>query len=166
MAHQFSKTPLLILFGISLVPIVLIDLPPNIWAYSNILVIIFFSLWAYSITKVLFGKNNYDKNIKFGKFLCLLAFTDVYTIALSIYYSLTYNNYEDPKWLLLLIIIGHFLLLYSIYFLINFISKVLSTIELQRTVTFKDYFGYFLMLFFFPIGIWWLYPKLQIAAKR
>jgi hypothetical protein len=165
MTLKFSKIPLLILCCVSIVPVVFINLPPNFWAYLNILVILFFSLWAYSVTTILLAQNKYDENIKFWKFVSALVFVDIYTVALSIYYSLTYNT-DDPKWFLLVVIIGHFLLSYNFFYILRFISKALATAELKRTVTITNYFNYIFMLLFFPVGIWWLYPKIQTVAMR
>ena len=50
-----------------------------------------------------------------------------------------------------------FCILYSLYF----VAKTFKTVELQREVTFGDFAGEFFMIWFFPIGIWIIQPKIN-----
>jgi len=84
---------------------------------------------------------------------------------LSIYFALTYNKYDDPKWLLAIIIIGQFLLFLGGLSIVLFFAKTIAIAELQRPVKLTDYFGYVVMIIFFPFGIWLLYPKIQSLIK-
>ena len=149
-------------FFISISLILLIELPPNIFAYLTIFPICFFSLWSYSVTRMLSKKNKYDTGIKLVNFTINLILATLYLIFISIYFALTHDT-EDPKWFLLVILIGHSYLFFSVLYLINFIAKILSTVELKRVTKFNDFVVYFFMLFFFPIGVWWLYPKIRAA---
>jgi hypothetical protein len=165
MTHFFAKTPLLILFCLSIIPIAFIGLSPGIWAYINVIIFSFFALWAFSITKLILAKNNYDSDLKLRKFSGILIIATAYIIFLSVYYANTYNNYDEPGWFLLLILIGHSFLAYSIFYLAYFIAKTISTVERKGIVKFSDYAGYFFLLFIFPIGIWWLNPKIKLVAN-
>jgi uncharacterized membrane protein len=160
--HKFFNIPSVVLFCISILPIVFIEVSPQFWAYLIIFVCAFFSIWIFSITKILLQKNHYDQEIKFGKLTTVLFLTNLYIIFLSIYFAFTFNKYDDPKWLLPIIIIGQFLLFYGLFYIMNFVAKVISTIETKRAVTFTDYSKYFFMLLLFPVGVWWLTPKIQL----
>jgi len=47
--------------------------------------------------------------------------------------------------------------LYCIYFT----AKTYRTLRLQRIATFKEYLSDFLLILFFPIGLWILQPKIN-----
>lgn len=47
---------------------------------------------------------------------------------------------------------------------IFFVAKISRTISLGRVARLKDYFADFLMLFFFPIGVWYFQPKINSLA--
>ena len=40
-------------------------------------------------------------------------------------------------------------------------AKTIKTVELQKKVTFSDFAGEFFLLWFSPIGIWILQPKIN-----
>jgi hypothetical protein len=146
-------------------PIAFIGLSPFIWAYTNVVIFSFFALWSFSITKLLLDKNNYDDALKLGKFSAVLIIATAYVIFLSLHYANSYNNFDEPGWFLLLILIGHSFLLYSIFYLANFIAKTIATVDKKGIVKFNDYIQYFLLLLIFPIGIWWLNSKIKLVAN-
>lgn len=166
MQQFFTKTPTSVLSCLSIVPIVFILLPPDIWAYINILAFSFLALWLYSITKMLSNKNKFDKGLKFGNFALILFSVMLYVIFLSIYFARTFNQLDDPGWFLLVILIGHSFLLFSIFYLTNFVAKSISTLDKKMIVVFNDYAQYFFLLLFFPVGIWWLHSKIKSVANR
>ena len=51
--------------------------------------------------------------------------------------------------------------MYCLFYLIWFIAKSIATIENGRIVGFDIYSGNFFLLWFFPIGIWWMHPKIR-----
>lgn len=61
----------------------------------------------------------------------------------------------------LLLWVTLFACLYCIYY--N--SKSIKAVELQRAVTIKDYFAEFLLILFFPIGLWVIQPRLNAIFK-
>lgn len=159
MTQSISKTPLLVLCVLSLLPTVLVTGNSQVWAFTDVIIFNFFSLWVYSIVKRLLEKN--DQQIKTAKFTRTLISTTIYISLLSIYYGLTYNNYDDPKWLLLIIIIGQFYLFFSSAYIVTFFAKTIAISDLKRPVKLTDYLSYTVLIVFFPIGIWWLYPKIK-----
>lgn len=50
-----------------------------------------------------------------------------------------------------------FCVIYSLYF----VAKTFKTVELQREVKFSDFAGEFFMIWFYPIGIWIIQPKIN-----
>jgi hypothetical protein len=159
MIQKISRTPLLFLFILSVLPALLINGNSQIWAFTNFLIFIFFSLWVYSIVKRLVTVCNLQ--IKTNKFTGTLIFTTIYGCLLSVYFAFTYNKYDDPKWLLPIIIVGQFLFFAGVVSVVLFFAKIIALGELRRPAKSSEYIGYIVMIIFFPIGIWRLYPKIQ-----
>ena len=55
----------------------------------------------------------------------------------------------------------HILSMFGIFYSLYFVAKTFKTVELQREVTFSDFAGEFFMIWFFPIGIWVIQPKIN-----
>lgn len=66
-----------------------------------------------------------------------------------------------------IIVVFHLFSMFCIFYCLYFVAKTFKTAELQRKVTFGDYAGEFFMIWFFPIGIWIVQPKINkmIANK-
>lgn len=60
-----------------------------------------------------------------------------------------------------IIIPFHLFSMFCIFHSIYFVAKTLKTVELQRAVTFSDFAGDFFLIWFFPIGIWIIQPKIN-----
>jgi len=55
----------------------------------------------------------------------------------------------------------HLFSMFCIFYCLYFVSKTFKTVELQREVTFSDFAGDFFMIWFFPIGVWIVQPKIN-----
>jgi hypothetical protein len=64
-----------------------------------------------------------------------------------------------------IIIVGQFLLLAGAASIILFFAEIVALADLRRPVKFSEYVGYVIMIIFFPVGVWWLYPKIQSLIK-
>jgi len=51
--------------------------------------------------------------------------------------------------------------MFCIFYSLYFIAKELKSVELQKPVTFSDFAGEFFLLWFFPIGIWIIQPRIN-----
>lgn len=60
-----------------------------------------------------------------------------------------------------LVIPLHLFSMFCMFYQLYFVSKTIKTAELKRKVTFSDYLGEFFMIWFFPIGIWIIQPKIN-----
>jgi len=54
-----------------------------------------------------------------------------------------------------------FLLIVAVFYIYYFVAKTLRTAELKRAINVGDYIGEFFLIYFFPIGIWFLQPKIN-----
>lgn len=105
-----------------------------------------------------------------------LLFIPVFTI---IFFAVLYQFYSHPDWINIrpgeeptpesVSFFGTVLLLFPFFIYLVFaylwvlrnIVRALKTIELSRLARFADYFPEFLMLLFFPFGIWFLQPRFR-----
>ena len=65
-----------------------------------------------------------------------------------------------------LTVLIHLFCMFCIFYCICFVAKTLRTAELQRAVSFSDFVGEFFLVWFFPIGIWVLQPRINALAKK
>ncbi|MCG8575384.1 MAG: hypothetical protein MI810_10900 [Flavobacteriales bacterium] len=55
----------------------------------------------------------------------------------------------------------HLFSMFCIFYSLYFVAKTFKTVELQREVKFSDFAGEFFMIWFYPIGIWIVQPKIN-----
>jgi len=55
----------------------------------------------------------------------------------------------------------HLFAMFCMFYSLYFVAKTFKTVELQRAVNFSDFLGDFFMIWFFPIGIWVIQPKIN-----
>jgi hypothetical protein len=60
-----------------------------------------------------------------------------------------------------LIVPLHLFSMFCIFYCLYFNAKALKTVEWQRPVTFSDFAGEFFLIWFFPIGVWIIQPRLN-----
>jgi|HubBroStandDraft_2_1064218.scaffolds.fasta_scaffold26755_3 hypothetical protein len=63
--------------------------------------------------------------------------------------------------LLSLIFPLHFLAMFCLFYLLYFVSKSLVLAETCKPASFNDYAGPFFLIWFFPIGIWFIQPRIN-----
>jgi hypothetical protein len=55
----------------------------------------------------------------------------------------------------------HLFSMFCIFYCLYFNAKSLKSVELQKPVTFNDFAGEFFLIWFFPVGIWFLQPRIN-----
>ena len=55
----------------------------------------------------------------------------------------------------------HLFSMFCIFYCLYFVAKSLKAVEWQRPVTFSDYAGEFFLIWFFPIGVWFIQPRIN-----
>lgn len=58
-------------------------------------------------------------------------------------------------------IFGQFLSLIAMLYAMEFAVKRLATLEQKQQVSFPAYIGSFFLIFFFPIGVWFIQPRVN-----
>jgi hypothetical protein len=90
-----------------------------------------------------------------GLFRCALIYPILYLAGLVIF--------SPPPLAMLGIVIFplHLLAVLCMFYLLSFVSKNLALAETGKEVTFYDYAGPFFLLWFFPIGVWIVQPRMN-----
>jgi hypothetical protein len=65
-----------------------------------------------------------------------------------------------------LIVPLHLFSMFCIFYCLYFNAKALKIVEWQRPVTFSDFAGEFFLIWFFPIGIWIIQPRINRLFKN
>ncbi|WP_020568500.1 hypothetical protein [Neolewinella persica] len=66
----------------------------------------------------------------------------------------------------LIIILGlHLFTMFCIIYCLYFSAKTIKLAELQRPVSLGDFIGEFFLLWFFPVGVWILQPRINELVK-
>jgi hypothetical protein len=60
----------------------------------------------------------------------------------------------------------HLFSMFCMFYCLYFISKELKAVEWQRPVTFSVYTGEFFLIWFFPIGIWFIQPRINKLSEE
>jgi hypothetical protein len=119
-------------------------------------------LWSYAIG--VYGEERIETlglkpmNLKLFKFN--VFFVIIYFFIVVFFFSNSQseatNNIELKK---IPLIISGFYFFFAIFQVIISVCKTIAKIELQREVSFGDYFTDLLLMIFFFIGVWILQPK-------
>jgi len=130
---------------------------------KNITFLFFYFGWIYSagiyLNSILPSKLKLN-TAYFKLCLSLLAITMTIMYVYSEMYlektaSGSFSNSDWPLFLLAPVYL--FCAVYSYYFVV----KALKTVEQQRPSTFGECFGDFFLIIFFPIGIWFIQPRIN-----
>lgn len=132
--------------------------------FQIIWVIVYFG-WIYTIGSISSTKVHI-KHTK-GKFYFKMSFIFifVYFLILTFFfdggYNINQNNFRHAENLLGIIIFLHFYLIWSCFYLFYFAAKMLKTIILDQVPDFAQISDIFFAFWFFPIGVWYIQPKLK-----
>tara|TARA_R110002049_G_scaffold265234_3_gene441363 strand:- start:4166 stop:4699 length:534 start_codon:yes stop_codon:yes gene_type:complete len=122
--------------------------------------------WLYSIGVGLQKKTPKNLQMKTLKFKVFMLIPLIYVPFMLGFMDGLFDNIEesDTSSILFLFLSGFLLhgisifgLIYSYYFT----AKTIKTIELNREVRFSDFQGILLQLVMFPVGIWFIQPKIN-----
>jgi hypothetical protein len=149
------------LFVLLLVAPMLIQFTAIIFPSMYVFVVVSFAYllcvlaWLWSMGSFLSSVAPSEIKSKFRFFCFTLLFPLFYTPAL-LWFALTRANVPGA-----VIAILHLFAMYCMFYALNFVAKTLVTVQTGRLASFQDYAGQFLLLWFFPIGVWVIQPKIS-----
>jgi hypothetical protein len=145
----------------------------NFFYFFPIMMVIFvgtFFGWFWAIATGLQNKIPSNVKMKTGKFKVFFFIPIAYMLLISITMGTAmsgmFEGGEEPNvgvifGSMAIILPLHFLSMFCIFYCLYFVSKTFKTVELQRETTFSDFAGEFFLIWFYPIGIWIVQPKIN-----
>jgi hypothetical protein len=132
-----------------------------------VLMAIFFG-WYWSVAIGLQKKVPENITMKVKKFKIFFFIPMVYMLCIIILIAFVMNDLSNSEpnigfigSLFTIIVPIHLFSMFCIFYTLYFVAKTIKTVELQREVKFSDFAGEFFMIWFFPIGIWIVQPKIN-----
>lgn len=140
---------------------------------SGVILLLVLYGWFWSVGVGLQKKIPQDLrlNVKFFKWTVIFPFIYITLILGTLSYAFSSDwdyieQYIDLLDSALFIILPiHYFTLFCLFYQLYFVSKTIKTMELQRKVTFGDYIGELVLVLLFPIGIWFVQPKINKFAQ-
>lgn len=132
------------------------------------LYVFFFFGWFWSVGLGINERlpDHLKLNTKLFKAFVLVPAT--YLIGFSfIMGSIFVSGPKDPSYFVQfvgLILLLHLFSMFCIFYCMHFVAKTIKTAEEKRNVTFSDFAGEFFLIWFYPIGIWILQPRINKLA--
>lgn len=124
--------------------------------------------WFYSLGVGLSGKlpDKAKMNLTFFEISLFLPMIYIFLFLCFIVNGAFSEKGEPVPNYLAFIIPIHLFMMFCMLYLLYFISKSLKAVELQKSVTFNDYRGEFFLIWLYPIGIWFIQPRVNEIFKN
>lgn len=144
------------------------ETPTMLFIVFPIIIVLFmgtFFSWLYTLGTNLHKKLPQAASMKLLYFKMALIFPVLYILVMAVlmYYmfsSMVVNEPPNFAWMLL-IIPFHFFSMFCILFVLYFIAKALKSVEQMKEARFNDFIGEFFLIWFFPIGVWFIQPRVN-----
>lgn len=162
-AFQAHPDPVIVLSYMKFIPVI------------GILCIAVLFGWFWSVAVGLQNKVPVNITMKVKKFKVFFTFPLVYMLAFLTFFSvmmssLSANNPEPGEGLIAglfaVVVPLHLFAIFCFLYTFYFVAKTFKTVELQREVTFGDFAGEFFLLWFYPVGVWILQPKINKMIEQ
>jgi hypothetical protein len=125
---------------------------------------IFFG-WFYALATSLNKRLPDTVRMNLTKFKWFLFIPVAYMLILSVFmvglFTNMSNPHQPPIQIFALVVPLHLFSMFCIFYCLYFTAKSLKAVELQRPVSFGDYAGEFFLLWFFPVGVWIIQPRVN-----
>jgi len=131
--------------------------------------------WFWSVAVGLQSKVPEDVKLKVRKFKIFFFIPVVYMLFITLFMGIQMNglmtNGTQPSdgligSLVAVIVPLHLFSMFCIFYSLYFVAKTFKTVELQQEVKFSDFAGEFFMIWFYPIGIWIIQPKINKMIEK
>lgn len=130
-------------------------------------------LWMWIVVSRLSSKIPQKKMLKLGTFRLFIVIPIIVTgltLVFFLYCATLFNlgSFSIAAILygsLIVIIPMQLLIIISLFYCCLFVAKTIVMVEKGRDVLFEDYFYEFVMVILFPIGIWFLQPRINKIAN-
>lgn len=147
-------------------------LPTSLFSDSIFLIIIagiFYAilpLWIWIVATGLQDKVPEDIKLKVNKFKVFFIIPMVYFVLYMTLFFPSIMNFDVEPTLFLIIMPLHFFAMFCMLYCLYFAAKTIRTVELKRIVHSSDYIGEFFLIWLFPIGVWFIQPRINKIVKQ
>ena len=121
--------------------------------------------WLWSVGIFLSKKLPTDAPMPSGLFKGALIIPTMYILFICWFVAkLMWGNEMSELFLeenLGIILTAHFTSMACLFYVLYFDAKALTSVELQRPALLGDYIGEFFLFWFFPVGLWFLQPRIN-----
>lgn len=134
-----------------------------------VFVIVYYG-WFWSVAIALQNKLPEDVSMKVKKFKIFFFIPFIYILLLILIIAVAisglFPSYINQDFNIIISIIAaiiplHLFSMFCILYSMYFVAKTIKTVELQKEVKFEDFVGEFFMIWFYPVGVWILQPKIN-----
>ncbi|MEL7122386.1 MAG: hypothetical protein AAFO07_23275 [Bacteroidota bacterium] len=136
----------------------------SFFPFLIVLSIVFYFAWFFSIGVGLQKSIPSHINLNVKRFKIFLLFPAIYMFLLMLFMYYMFTNMTVTAmntFALVFIIPMHLFAIFCMFYCMYFVAKTYKTAELQREVSFGDFVGEFFLIWFYPIGVWFLQPKIN-----
>lgn len=138
-------------------------------SFFPIIMIIFLGVlfgWFWSVAIGLQRVIPDEIKLKVTRFKIFLLIPIVYILFFLGFFMASYTSAVPTPGIFAIIFLLHLFSIFCIFYSLYFVAKTFKTAELQRKVTFSDFAGEFFLIWFYPIGIWIIQPKINKMLKE
>jgi hypothetical protein len=111
--------------------------------------------WLWSLGRFLWALAPTDIRLDVRRFRLSLIYPLAYVIVFA--FQMQRVPMQPPTWIIPLHLVATLCMFYNLYF----VAKSLRLAEVRTPISFYDYSGPFFLLWFFPIGIWVIQPRVN-----
>ena len=131
--------------------------------------------WFWSVATGLQKKIPTTVKMKVNRFKVFFFIPLVYILFITLFMVFSINGLITQGAKVNSVLIGSFIAIiiplhlfsmFCIFHTLYFVAKTFKTVELQQEVRFSDFAGEFFMIWFFPIGIWIVQPKINKMTEE
>ena len=139
------------------------------YAFMPIVMFLFIAIffgWFYALGTALHKRLPGSVKMNVTTFKIFLFIPVVYIMVLCVLMFWVFNTVvnsdalPDLRWFLLIIPV-HLFSMFCIFYCLYFVAKALKAVELQKPVAISDYVGEFFLLWFYPVGVWIIQPRVN-----
>lgn len=117
--------------------------------------------WFWSVAVGLQSKIPDGAKMKVKKFKIFFFIPLIYILFLLGFLMISMTEGGLNPAIFAVIVPIHLFSMFCIFHTLYFVAKTFKTVELQREVSFSDFAGEFFMIWFYPIGVWIVQPKIN-----
>ncbi len=131
----------------------------TIFLFTNIVIMvngIIMLLWFISLAILFDKENEIEKKPSVTYFLINILLAGIYMVVSILFQLFGINLLENIVFILI-----HLYSMYAIAYGLYFLSKSLVMLEKNRNVSFREYIKTLLLIWFYPIGVWFVHPRVK-----